>query len=297
MFKRTLLSRVNGFNGTHGLKQEQKDYLSVIKNQGQEGLCWAYALTSTIEMSYALKTGNRLMLDPLTLYNNSVPWFNKLSEKDKQKYKPCLEYGEDKTYYPSCALVFMAESKQTMRQMDGEDSFLQITGGDEKEIKSLKDLYDILDKYGIIYSGVNSTYLYGEIIEEYIDADSEDVHPDHAVVITAAGTLKGYEGVYIEVLNSWGYENGYDGLHYVKIADNEDGSIVNNMKLFDENYVVNVKRSITAEEAVAVATGAIACAVVFGILFLIALIIMSIYIYLYYKMRKFDYENAKDPEV
>ena len=65
----------------------------------------------------------------------------------------------------------------------------------------------------------------------------------------------------------------------------------------EDDSIVNLKRSITAEEAVAVATGAIACAVVFGILFLIALIIMSIYIYLYYKMRKFDYENAKDPEV
>ena len=59
ILSRTILNRSPQFNSTHGIKEEKKEYLSIIKNQEVEGLCWAYSLASTIEMSYALKTGNR----------------------------------------------------------------------------------------------------------------------------------------------------------------------------------------------------------------------------------------------
>ena len=69
------------------------------------------------------------------------------------------------------------------------------------------------------------------------------------------------------------------------------------MKIFDVNIFVEVKRSITAEEAIEKATAAITCAVLFGILFFAAIIVMVIYIYLYYKIKKTGYESANEPEV
>ena len=98
MFKRQLLSRAEYFTAKHGIKENTKDYLSITKDQGSEGLCWAYALTSTIEMNYALKSGNILMLDPIMLKNKSVPWFKDQDKKTRKKYAPCLSYGENGEY-------------------------------------------------------------------------------------------------------------------------------------------------------------------------------------------------------
>ena len=280
MFKRQLLSRAATFNATHGIKESKKDYLSIIKDQGQEGLCWAYALTSTIETNYALKTGNRLMLDPTTLKNNSVPWWNKQNKKTKKTFANCLQYGEGGGYPPLCAVLYMIGSGDTMIQQDGQDSFLQITDGDLAEIKTLQNLYDALDKHGILYSGIYADHLYGQYINRYQDMD-KDIN--HAIVITAVGHIRGINddnGIYVEILNSWGYNYGYDGLIYVKVADSEDGPLKNNMNMFKINIYTEVSRTLTTEEA------ALICAVLFGILFAISLIALGIYIFLYCRLRK-----------
>ena len=282
MFKRQLLSRAAAFNATHGIKEDKKDYLSITKNQGNEGLCWAYALTSTIETNYALKTGNRLMLDPTMLKNKSVPWWKDQSKKTRKENSECLEYGEDGSYIPGCAVNYLYASGDTMIQQDGQDSFLQITGGGRIEIKTLQNLYDALDNHGVLYSAIFANHLNGEyqIISKYIDMN-EDCN--HAIVITAVGHLINNDddnGIYVEILNSWGYNYGYDGLVYVKIADSENGPLMNNMNMFYQNIFVEVSRTLTKEEA------ALVCAVLFGILFGLSLIVIGILIFYYWRLHK-----------
>ena len=289
MFKRQLLSRAEAFTATHGINQSQKDYLSIIKNQGNEGLCWAYALTSTIETNYALKTGNRLMLDPIMLKNKSVPWWKDQSKKVKKAREPCLSYGENGGYNPYCAVEYMMNSHNSMIQQDGEDSFLEITDGAEASIKNLNDLYRALDNHGVLYSGIFADHLSGRVISNYQDTNKDC---NHAVVITAVGHLSGYNGIFAEVLNSWGYSWGADGLIYIKIADDEEEPLVNNMNMFHTNIWVEVSRTITTEDI------AIAFVIILSILLILSLIALGIFIFLYCRIHKriIKFDGNTDPQ-
>jgi hypothetical protein len=245
-------------------------------------------------MSYAIKTGNRLMLDPLTLYNNSVPWWNEQNKETKKTYKHCLEYGKDKGYTPDCAVNYLILSRHTMIQMDKEDSYLQVTGAGDLNIKTVQQLYEELDKHGIFYIPINSTYLNGnELIENYYDVEDPNVLPDHAVVLTAVGEIAGLSGIYVEILNSWGYKNGYDGLHYVKVAESDTSDIVNNMKMLNSPIYVEVERLISIEDAVILSK-------VFAVLFLITLLTTIVFLILFIiccKKARSNQNNENDIEL
>ena len=235
------------FTAEHGVTNDKRNFLSIIKNQGQEGLCWAYSLASTIEISYALKTGNRLMLDPFTFYNNSVNWWKKQSTKDKMERELCLSYTQNKGYYAPCVIEYMVVSGDSMKQMDSEDSFVRMTDAGYSTIETVQQLYEALDKHGVLYISINSTYLKNhQLIDEYYDFDDPNVNVDHSVVLTAVGKIEGYSGIYVEILNSWGTDNGYDGLYYVKVANNEKSKLINNMKMFDAPIYIEVKRVISS---------------------------------------------------
>ena len=235
----SLLSRYAGFTATHGILNNEKEYISMAKNQNTEGLCWAYALTSSMETIYALKSGNRLMLDPLTMKNHSASWWSKTYKHDNN-VDACKSYDSSGAYSPTCALFFMNESKQTMTQQDGENSYLIMSDFDAVSLTSLNQLYTTLDKHKLLYSVIHSgSQLIQSVISEYIT----NTISDHAVVITAVGTLYNYDGIYVEVLNSWGSEHNYEGLVYIKIADNENDELHNNLNLFDVNYWIDVERT------------------------------------------------------
>ena len=40
-------------------------------------------------------------------------------------------------------------------------------------------------------------------------------------------------GYYVEIVNSWGYAHGYEGLQYIRVGD-EQGNFINNHNIFDE---------------------------------------------------------------
>lgn len=244
MLKLHLLSRAREFSAMCGITDDKKDYLSIIKNQGNEGLCWAYSLTSAIEMKYALQSGNRLMLDPRTLSNNSVNWFKKHGKNLKEDFSFCYSYGEFGGYPPACALMFMMGSRKSMMQMDGNNSHVFIENADSVENianNTVDSLCEIMNKYELLYSGIEATEIFqvSEVVDEYY-IDNETTN--HGIVITSIGKLSGRDGIYAEILNSWGYEIHYDGLAYVKIADNETDIIHNNLHLFDYNYWIHVDR-------------------------------------------------------
>lgn len=240
MLKLHLLSRAREYTALHGITDKYKDYLSVIKNQGSEGRCWAYSLTSAIEMKYALKSGNRLMLDPMTLVNNSAKWWTKHCNADDCKI--CLTYDEEGGYNTPCAVGYLNSSKQEMMQIDGKNSELIIKDYGIASITSVKELYDALDEHKLLYTTI---YAPDELptmtaVNEYIN---EDTDIDHAVVMTSVGKLEGSDAVYVELLNSWGYDVSYDGLVYVKVADDENSKLHNNLNMFSMNIWIDVDES------------------------------------------------------
>ena len=289
MMRMKLLSRLTNYTALHGMTTKYKDYLSIPKHQGNEGLCWAYSLSSAIEMKYALESGNRLMLDPLTLKNNSANWFKKHDKHNKTYPSFCKQYGKDGGYAPGCAVLFMHDSKTTMMQQDGNDSYLYISNATydhDINITTVKELYDALDKYQLLYSGIYADFIfnYKYIINEYYD-ENESI--DHAVVITSVGIIKGFDGLYVEILNSWGYETHYDGLIYIKVADNESDILHNNFNMFEYNYNIEVSRKNSINEDIYMPVF-----IVFFILFIVACIVI---LFMSCKIMKLKYRNNTEP--
>lgn len=243
MLKLHLLSRAREFTATHGMTEEYKDYISIVKNQGDLNLCWAYSLTSAIEMKHALVSGNRLMLDPLTLSNNSVNWWKR--HPKTPGYDICDHYsGDDNNAYPQvCAVDFMLNSKQTMIFADGNDSFVYIRdAGIINSDLTVQSLYDQFDKHKLFYAGIDSVNLgEGAQIDDYIKGSGIT----HAVVITAIGYIDNPSyGLYLEVLNSWGYDVHHDGLVYIKVADNEQSVLHDNLNILESMIWIDVDKSV-----------------------------------------------------
>ena len=227
--------------------------------------------------THALKSGNRLMLNPNFTYEHAVPWWNKQNKAIKTQYEPCLSYGEGKGYSPDCATMYLIESGDSIIQMDGDDSFLVITYADLLEINSLIDLNNALDTYGVLYVALDADPLQSNtVVEAYIPSETAN----HAVVITAIGEITGCNGVYVEILNSWGYNHGYDGLQYIKIADSSTSQIVNNMNILSNIIGIQVARNPLKQYA------DLFWALGLGITLIITLIILTVVAILYCKLKK-----------
>lgn len=54
------------------------------KDQGNLSHCWAYSITSAIELKYALKTGNRLKINPFGIIDNVLEFYER--HKNDPKY-------------------------------------------------------------------------------------------------------------------------------------------------------------------------------------------------------------------
>lgn len=276
LFTRSVLSRPPVFNSTHGITNDKKDYISITKDQKTEGLCWAYALASTFEMNYALSSGNRLMLNPVELKNKAVPWWNKQSKSKTKQLESCLSYGNNSGYNPICVTGYLIGSGDSLIQMDGDDSYLTVKEADVIQIHTLKQLYEAIDKYGILYAALNSSELQTHtLIDSYTTSD--DIN--HAVVITAVGHIEGRYGVYLEILNSWGYAHGYDGLQYIKIADDENSYIVNNLGVFSLVIGIDVERNPLKQYA------DLLWAVILAILFAISTIALVVVLVIHYRYK------------
>ena len=263
-----LLSRMTIYRATHGITEPYKDYLSIIRDQGNSSYCWAYSLTSAIEMKHALNTGNRLMLDPFTLVNNTAAWWKKHDKKNN--YEVCHDYV-DGGYIPVCVLSYMYSSSKKMLRIDGNNSHLVISNfGFVDDILTVRSLISALDKYKLLYVSMLLTeeMLKYKTIEEYHETNETG----HAVVLTSIGTIRGSNGIYAEILDSYGYDSHSDSLLYIKIADNESSPLHNNLGIFTEPYWIDVAE---VDESLIYLTLFIVFAALFGLV-IIFLIVMSV---------------------
>ena len=271
LLSRVILSRPTAFVATHGLTTEYKDYLSLTKDQGQEGLCWAFALTSAIEMNYALQTGNRMMLDPKQLSRRAVSWWKGQKRSVRNQNEHCLSYGEEGGYNLECAINYLLGSKESMIDSHGDDTFIVVKEAAYVHINSLHLLYESLNAGHVIYSGVDADGIMDKVVLDTFY--KSEAGPNHAVVITAAGTITGKDGIYVEILNSWGVGHGYEGLQYIKVAENNDSYLINNAAIFEQSIIFEVGRDEIKYYAETI-TIIVLSFVCFGLL--IALIVMCI---------------------
>jgi hypothetical protein len=97
----------------------KSDYLPLPKNQGQEGLCWAFAAAAHLEIEYAVLTGNRMKLSVEQVDNNVVEFYNSLYDIITHRKNPIFgtchsAIGED--YVPTnggsipCALMYYLDA-------------------------------------------------------------------------------------------------------------------------------------------------------------------------------------------
>jgi len=245
MLKRTLLGRAAEFTAAHGIDQKNRDYLSLVKNQTEEGISWAYALASAAEMSYAMASGNRLKLSPHSFYNDTVTKY--WQDKKNKTYERCNYFGKDKGYDPICVIEYMIATTNPIMQEDKISSLIEIKEGKQLKITTVQDLYKLLDEHKILYLAINNTHLNGNQFVHTYYTEANDA-TNHAVVLTAAGTVENKPGVYVELLNS----NGYVGYQYVKVAENETSTLINNMKMFNSPIYIKVER-VLYEEYITVA--------------------------------------------
>lgn len=247
-----LKSRFPFFNSLYGVTEEIKDYLSLTKDQGQEGLCWAYSLSSAMELSYALQTGNRFKIDPVFFKNNSAQWFvdhfDELKSESPEHAdfaKTCQKYDDIGGYSQLCALIYAQESQcqPSLAYNPNVKAPFRIKDSDVLEITSLESLKNELQAHKFLYNGVyaDDLFMSSYILDEYTTGDI-----DHGIVITGLGQFTGdyalaYPGWYVEILNSWGVEHGYDGLQYVKVADDDESTFANPFNLWDFSFWLEVE--------------------------------------------------------
>ena len=155
-------------------------------------------------------------------------------------------------------------------------------------INSLKDIYDALDEFGILYAGINGDNLTEETVySKYVPLDQSN----HAVVITGIGIISGMDGIYIEILNSWGTDVGYDGLQYIKVANDENSYIVNNMNILSESYGIHAERDVLKQYSDTL------LALMFIVLFVLTACALIIMIILYIRKSHVLMSNIDDESI
>lgn len=258
---KNILSRLCIFTAIQGLTRFEKDLIPLIKDQGSHSYCWAYSITSAIELKYALKTGNRLKFNPFGIIDNVLDFYERHKNDPKYSvvYDKCKEFsseeegGPKELYIPGCALIYLKHDKKPMiYEYNNKSSNVILTSYDIVKIETVDDLIQALKKNKIIMAQYFATLMAYEsntsIVDYYITDDSLPIN--HNIVITGVGTIYGHPGIYVEIVNSWGLQVkrevtgpvdiGHDGLFYVKVADNITAPLVNNLRLFSSNLIIDV---------------------------------------------------------
>lgn len=253
------------FTAIQGLNNDEKDLIPLIKDQSIHAYCWAYSLTSAIELKHALKTGNRLKFNPYGIIDNVLDFYAQLKNQLKDHpelqnlYDLCKEFaGKEnqpkENYSPFCAINYLVmDQKRMIYEYNNESSNVYVSNATVLSIKTLEDLYETLKENKFISAAYYSEpdfYKSGPIITNYIE--DENVELNHNIIITGVGTIYNTPGIFVEIVNSWGtvyYDEedglfkplGYDGIYYLKVADNETAPLINNRKIFTLNMAIDTE--------------------------------------------------------
>lgn len=238
-----IISRNVHYEALHGI-----DEMFMTMSKGNDDKqCKLYPLASAMSMNYVVNSSNLFQL------------------------KPSIDVNDDCDL--KCVLKRMKNSKSTMELNNGYDSHLILKNYGIINIESLNDLFNALDKYNILYSGI-ITY------EEFEGVDVIALYADeineisHATVITSVGKFDDVPGIYAEVVNGWSYKNNCGGIVYIKIANDENSELKNNMNLFGFNAWIETEYSGSDENNVYFIV-----MIVFVVLFVFSLVVIGMLFY------------------
>ena len=273
LLERSILSRLSLFSAIAGVN---KDYLSIIKNQGSYGVCWAYSTISAIEMQYGVISGNRMKFSPWkTIVDDILDYF-----KGKPQYQTCQNFAENYFYNHFCAFEYLVKSKKHMiMQYNNQSSTIYVKNYNYLLFSSLsmEKLIELLSQGHPLVTVMNATALLRlrdvSIVDDYYIGPDTMNGVDHAIVATAVGTIEGRDGIYLEILNSWGEDIGSEGLNYIKIADSVNGTLKRSFNsLF---YVLTFE---TGDEPVSSSNGWMIASIVMALLLILIFVILGVLI-------------------
>ena len=207
----------------------ERDRMSVIKNQGTYGTCWAFAATSALESSLLPEENMLFSVDHMSMSNSFdadqyeggeytmgmaylAAWQGPVYEEDDP-------YGDGETNSGLKAVKHVQE----MRIIDGKD---------------YEAIKEAVFKYGGVTTSLYSTIRSSQADTEYYKKSTNSYcyigteKPNHDVLIIGwddnypkenfAADLEG-DGAFI-CQNSWGEEFGDDGVFYVSYYDTNVGT-------------------------------------------------------------------------
>ncbi|KAH0789317.1 cathepsin S-like [Histomonas meleagridis] len=231
ILERSILSRLALFSAIAGVN---KDYLSIIKDQGEYGTCWAYSTVSSVEMQYASISGNRMKFSPWdTIVNTIIDYFD-----GKSQYPSCQQFSTNYFYSHYCAFEYLVNDKRHMiMEYNKKPSSIYVKSYNvfSGANANIDTIVELLKTGRPIVSVMRSATLQKlsdlSIIDKYYMDNETMSSIDHAVTVTGIGTIEGHDGIYLEVLNSWGESIGAEGLNYIKVADSINGTLNRNFNI------------------------------------------------------------------
>jgi C1A family cysteine protease len=179
-----------------------------VKDQGQCGSCWAFAVAETLESAYAIKTGDLEVLSPQELVDCDTTSYGCSGGYPEQALLYVEKHGlQLESDYPYTATDGTCYSKDTKYKLD---ACFEVPTNNEKLLQqavSESPLVVLIEADQRIFQFYESGV---------INANACGQNLDHAVQLVGYGNENGKD--YWLVRNSWGSSWGENG--YVKLQRN-----------------------------------------------------------------------------
>lgn len=200
----------DGLEAPDVLDWRLKNVVTPVKDQGQCGSCWAFAVTETLESAYAIKTGDLEILAPQELVDCDTNSFGCSGGYPELALQYVEDHGlnleKDYPYQAADGQCHETDSKYKL------DQCFDVPTNDEALLKkavSKAPLTVVIEADQRVFQFYKSGV---------ITADSCGQNLDHAVQLVGYGTENNVD--YWLVRNSWGESWGEGG--YVKLERNSD---------------------------------------------------------------------------
>jgi len=199
---------VSGNTPAASVDWRTKKVVTPVKDQGQCGSCWAFAVTEVLESAYAIKNGELPVLAPQELVDCDTSSYGCAGGYPELALVYTLDHGLDKEAdYPYKAVDGVCQGTDTAYKME---KCFDVAVNDEA---SMLDAVNVAPLVVLIEADQRVFQFYESGI---IDASSCGLNLDHAVQLVGYGEENGKD--YWLVRNSWGTSWGEAG--YVKLERN-----------------------------------------------------------------------------
>jgi len=200
----------SGITAPDVLDWRLKNVVTPVKDQGQCGSCWAFAVTETLESGYAIKTGNLEILAPQELVDCDKNSFGCSGGYPELALQYIEAHGlELESEYPYSATDGVCKATDTQYKLD---QCFDVPANNEALLKSAVSKAPLT----VVIEADQRVFQFYK--SGVITASSCGQNLDHAVQLVGYGTENNMD--YWLVRNSWGAGWGENG--YVKLERNSN---------------------------------------------------------------------------